>query len=78
MVAEGVTGIDCIDENIRMMVGEDFSEFIQRVPGAFYFVGCGNWDNTCYPHHHPNFNIDENALPIGVEMHIRLALNYLV
>jgi amidohydrolase len=59
------------------MAGEDFAEFAARVPSAFFFVGTGNEAKaTCFPHHHPEFNIDENALKIGVEMHIRTAENF--
>jgi amidohydrolase len=59
------------------LAGEDFSEFAARVPSAFYFVGAGNEEKgTCYPHHHPCFNIDEDALSIGVELHVRSALEY--
>ncbi len=58
--------------------GEDFSEFSSRIPGVFYFLGCGDGSKvTSYPHHHPRFNIDEEALKIGVEMHIRAAFEYL-
>jgi amidohydrolase len=60
------------------MVGEDFCEFANKVPSAFYFIGAGNRDKgTDYPHHHACFNIDEEALPIGVEMHVRSALTFL-
>lgn len=59
-------------------VGEDFSEFTSRIPGAFAFVGCGNKaKGACYPHHHPRFDIDEDALSLGVEWHVRAALTYL-
>ena len=58
--------------------GEDFSEFSSRIPGVFYFLGCGDGsEGTSFPHHHPRFNIDEAALKIGVEMHVRTALAYL-
>jgi amidohydrolase len=64
--------------NIRMLIGEDFAEFALRVPSAFYFIGTGNKEKkTDYPHHHSRFNIDEDSLSIGVEMHIRTALKYL-
>ena len=60
------------------LAGEDFSEFAARIPGAFYFLGVGNPEKeTQYPHHHPRFNIDEDALKVGVEMHVRAALRYL-
>lgn len=58
--------------------GEDFSEFSSRIPGAFYFLGCGNEAvGACFPHHTPRFNIDEQALKIGVEMHVQTAQKYL-
>ena len=60
------------------MAGEDFAEFADRVPSAFFFVGTGNAaKGTCFPHHHPQFNIDEDALKIGVEMYIRTVHKYL-
>lgn len=69
------------EENLvpyQTMAGEDFSEFTLEIPSTFYFVGMGNKDKgTDYPHHHPKFNIDEDALEIGVEMHVRSALEYL-
>jgi amidohydrolase len=57
--------------------GEDFSEFLREVPGVFYFIGARNSEKGAdYPHHHPHFNIDEDALTTGVEMHVRSALSY--
>lgn len=70
--------IDKINRSIKMMVGEDFAEFATRVPSAFSFVGAGNRNKgTDYPHHHPRFNIDEDSLPIGVEIHVRTVLEFL-
>jgi len=61
----------------KCMAGEDFAEFTHRVPSAFYFIGTGNAaKNTQYPHHHPMFNIDEDTLSLGVEMHVRTVLNF--
>jgi amidohydrolase len=60
------------------MAGDDFAEFAARVPSAFLFVGTRNEaKGTSFPHHHPHFNIDEDALIIGVEMFVRTALKYL-
>jgi amidohydrolase len=59
------------------MAGEDFAEFADRVPSAFYFVGAGNEAKaTCFPHHHPQFNIDEDALQIGIEMTLRTVFKF--
>nr|WP_207652898.1 amidohydrolase [Anaeromicrobium sediminis] len=62
----------------RCLGGEDFADFTHRVPSAFYFIGAGNREKeTHYPHHHPKFNIDEDVLKTGVEMHVRTVFNYL-
>lgn len=59
------------------LAGEDFSEFACRVPGAFCFVGAADPEKeTVYPHHHPRFEIDENALPIGVELMVKSAMHF--
>ncbi|HZK53348.1 MAG TPA: amidohydrolase [Desulfosporosinus sp.] len=81
MVREAALETLGIEQSIiqyRVMGGEDFAEFTHRVPSAFYFVGTRNLDKgSDYPHHHPLFDIDEETLLIGVEMHVRSALAYL-
>ncbi|WP_243525964.1 M20 family metallopeptidase [Bacillus pseudomycoides] len=57
------------------MAGEDFSAFLQKAPGTFFFIGAGNKEKgIIYPHHHPRFTIDEDALPIGVEVFVKSVL----
>lgn len=57
--------------------GEDFSEFADRVPSVFYFVGAGSVEKEShYPHHSPRFNINEEAMLIGVEMHVHSTLEF--
>ncbi|MEA3230299.1 MAG: amidohydrolase [Thermodesulfobacteriota bacterium] len=61
----------------QTIASEDFSEFSERVPGVFMFLGTGNEKiGTHLSHHHPQFNIDEETLPKGVEMFVRGALNF--
>jgi amidohydrolase len=77
-IADQVVGPEnVVGEEVPMMVGEDYAEFARRVPSAFYFIGTRN-DNlgANYPHHHPRFRIDEESLSIGVEMHVKTALEY--
>jgi amidohydrolase len=63
--------------SVVTLAGEDFSEFACRAPGAFCFVGAGDPEKeTVYPHHHPRFDIDENALRIGVELIVKSAVNF--
>ncbi|MGZ0050465.1 M20 metallopeptidase family protein [Brevibacillus gelatini] len=61
-----------------LMGGEDFSYYLEKVPGAYLFVGAGNPDKLAkYPHHHPRFDIDEDAMLIAGELLGRTALLYL-
>jgi amidohydrolase len=53
----------------RSMGGEDMAFYLQKVPGCFFFLGAYNENvEACYSHHHPRFTIDEEALPLGVEL----------
>ncbi len=66
-----------VTSGLRTMGGEDFSEFSRLVPSVFYFIGTGNdLKNTAYSIHHPCYNLDEDSLPVGAELHSRLALTY--
>ncbi|QNO14712.1 amidohydrolase [Alkalicella caledoniensis] len=76
-IAASIVGQENIVPYVTM-AGEDFSEFTIGIPSTLYFVGAGNEAKDAhYPHHHPKFNIDEDSLSIGVEMHVRTALEYL-
>ena len=55
-----------------VMGGEDFAYFLRQVPGAFVMLGMG--DNQPHPHHNARFDIDERALPIGVQLMTEVAL----
>jgi len=46
----------------RIMAGEDFSYYLERKPGCFFFVGAGKAGGGSAPHHHPNFDIEEEAM----------------
>lgn len=60
------------------MAGEDFSAFLQKVPGTFFFIGAGSKEKgIIYPHHHPRFTIDEDALPIGVQVFVSSIMNFI-
>lgn len=63
---------------ILTMGSDDMSVFLQAVPGCYFIVGTKNAEKEAdYPHHHPRFNIDEEALPIAVEVLTRAALDFL-
>ncbi|NGQ96886.1 amidohydrolase [Brevibacillus sp. SYP-B805] len=61
-----------------LMGGEDFSYYLEKVPGAFLFVGAGNPEKgAVWPHHHPRFDLDERAMLIAGEVLGRAALSWL-
>ena len=58
----------------KLMPAEDFSYYVQQIPGCFMFVGAGNpAKDAVYPHHHSRFDIDEDALLHGVKLLIAMA-----
>ena len=68
--ARGIIGEEsCIDLVDPVMGGEDFSEYLQIVPGAFFRLGtCNAEKQTCVPQHNSRFDVDDNALQIGMKI----------
>ncbi len=62
------------------MGGEDFSYFLNKKPGAFFFVGSAPKDREpmSTPHHCSHFDIDENALLIGSSLFVQLIEDLLI
>jgi amidohydrolase len=77
-VACEVVGEENVVEDIRTMGGEDFSAFLEKVPGCFIAIGSRNESRgLIYGHHHPRFDVDEKCLEIGAEVLLRVARKYL-
>jgi len=58
--------------------GEDFSYFQEEVPGFFFFLGGMTPGNTeAYPHHTPDFQIDDDGMLLGVKTMSQLVVDYL-
>ena len=73
--ATEVFGAANVLEHRPLAAAEDFAYFLERVPGAFVFVGVRNAARGIdAPHHSPRFDLDEAALPRGAELLARLAL----
>ncbi|MED1470583.1 M20 family metallopeptidase [Bacillus salipaludis] len=61
-----------------MMASEDFSAFQKVVPGSYVSIGAGNEEKgIIYPHHHPKFTIDEQALEDGTKLLVHSTLKLL-
>ncbi|MBY0123368.1 M20 family metallopeptidase [Bacillus sp. S/N-304-OC-R1] len=53
---------------------EDYSFYLKEKLGCFVNIGMKS-EKSAYPHHHPKFDIDEAAIPAGIETVLQLALN---
>ncbi|MBP1696330.1 MAG: hypothetical protein H6Q41_1518 [Deltaproteobacteria bacterium] len=77
-VAKEILGEDKISMMKPLMGSEDFSFYLQKIPGTFAFLGVENKEKgIIYPQHHPKYNIDEDILPIGAALHAAVAREYL-
>ncbi|MDP2871221.1 MAG: peptidase dimerization domain-containing protein [Bacillota bacterium] len=74
-IVEGVCRAHRTHHDLRIVLG---NSLLVNDAGLVDLVRAGGAGRgTVFPHHHPRFDIDENALPIGVEMHVRTALRFL-
>lgn len=55
---------------------EDFSYYLEKVPGCIIFVGCTK--DKFYPQHNENFTVGENPILIGTQMFYEIAKKYLM
>ena len=64
---------DAYEETPPYMLAEDFSLYLQKVPGMFFFLGSGNAEKG-YTHslHSAQFQFDEEILALGVETYAKL------
>jgi amidohydrolase len=77
-IAEDVVGKERTVEAELMPVSDDMSLFLQEAPGCYFMVGAASTEKgITAPHHSPNFDLDEEALPIATEIMARSALEYL-
>jgi len=63
---------------IKPILGaEDFSRFLQKAPGTFYFLGTVNSSKGCiYPNHSSRFKVDEDVLKYGAASLAMLATEF--
>ena len=59
---------------------EDFSYFAEKVPSIFFYLGGmkkGQDPSKAFPHHTPDFVIDESGFRIGVEAFCNMVFDYI-
>ncbi len=65
--ARGVLGEQAVVPFEPLMIGEDFSYFLEERPGCFFLLG-GAPAGAPVVHHTAEFRIDERCLPIGLRV----------
>jgi len=76
-VGVDLLGRENVHEITKTLGAEDFGIFSERAPGAMFTLGTRLEDGAERPLHHPRFDIDERALPVGTAMLVETALRLL-
>ncbi len=74
-IAAQVAGEENVDESPPVSVGDDMAEFLNRIPGTYFLVGAAKEGTE--GHHNARFDFNEDCLPIGSEIFVRSALDFL-
>ncbi len=74
-----VFGAERLHEPANATMGaEDFAFYLQKVPGAYVFLGVNPSDSERYPPlHSPRYDFNDDALPAGIEYMSQIALRFL-
>ncbi len=76
-VAARLFGRENVQDLPPIMPGEDFSFFGQQAPSCFVLLGAGNKaKGITAPHHDSRFDIDEDALDMGVRLFVNAAMEF--
>jgi len=68
-LGEEYVGVENVEETELRMGAEDFAYYSHQIPGCFFRLGAGNVRKGITSGvHTPTFNIDENAIEIGMGM----------
>jgi amidohydrolase len=74
-VGREVLGPQNVVEHDIVTWGEDMSFMMEQRPGAYFIVGARGGESSAYPHHSPQFDIDERCLETGYRMMVALGLH---
>jgi hippurate hydrolase len=75
-IAAELVGDSRVDSAMAPRMGsEDFSFMLEKVPGAFIYMGNGE---NCAPLHNPRYDFNDDAIPFGAALFSRLVERRLV
>jgi amidohydrolase len=75
--AKDLLGADKVFPLEKTLGAEDFGSFSAHAPGAMFTLGTRIEGREAYQLHHPKFDLDERALPIGTAMLVETAMRFL-
>ncbi len=70
-------GAENVSEIEKTLGAEDFGDSLKHAPGAMFTRGTQKQGHENYLLHHPKFDLDERALPIGTAMLVETAKRFL-
>ncbi len=78
-IAGEIVGKEHVISKERSFGGDDFGEYLRKVPGTYAFIGTGNVQkqNTKAPQHANNYDVDEEGILIGANLYADYALSVL-
>jgi amidohydrolase len=76
-VGVDLLGKDNVHEPRKTLGAEDFGSFMEHAPGAMFTLGVQKKGHEEYYLHHPKFELDERALPLGTAVLVETALRFL-
>ena len=75
LAASRFLGAEHVQSDHKPVLGaEDFAFFAEKVPSAYFFVGCGKTNEPVRPLHSGFFDFDERALFVGAQVMEETAL----
>ncbi|MDP5231147.1 MAG: amidohydrolase [Cellulophaga sp.] len=75
---ERIAGKDNVQTQKAVTGAEDFSYFQKVIPGFYFFLGGMTPGNSeTFPHHTPDFKIDDSGLLLGVKTMTEMSLDFL-
>lgn len=73
----------CVDEQsiirfpVPVMGSEDFAEYLQKIPGTFFYLNApAKVDGTCYPAHSSKFALGEEYFDIAAKVMLQYVVDY--
>ncbi len=70
-------GPDHVHDGDLVMASDDMSLFLQARPGCYFRVGIAPLDGKPHPHHAPEFEMNEDGLPVGLRVGLNVMLDAL-